>query len=512
MDRTKHYETTIHGESGSFNLRSKQVLQPFTHTKMHSPISRAKPGKLSNWAVILFWVGAIFVTVSVQAGKPDIVVFLSDDHGQLDSTPYGATDVRTPNMQRLADAGLVFDRAFVASPACAPSRAAMLTGLMPARNGAEANHQYKRNEVRSLPEVLRQMGYQTAAFGKVAHGKNDVGRHGFDVTGDNYDAETIENFLMTRNTNQPLCLFVGTHQPHVPWPRNDGYDPALVKLPPTFVDTPETREFRCRYYTDVTLADTELGAVMDLAAKHLVPTNTLVLYTSDHGGQWPFGKWNLYDAGVAAPMIAAWPGVIKPGRRTDAMVQWIDLLPTLIETGGGQLPEGLDGQSFLPVLTGKKSAHRDVIFTTHSGDGRMNVYPIRAIRTDDWKLILNLHPEFAHTTHIDKALAKDGGAYWMSWFEVAKTNPAAATKVKAYHERPAVELYNLRTDPFETNNLATNPAQSARVGDLRAQLETWMKGQGDRLTVFNEPRLLRDPASTRPGRNSGTDNPSSKTK
>jgi phosphoglycerol transferase MdoB-like AlkP superfamily enzyme len=166
MDRTKHYETTIHGESGSFNLRSKQVLQPFTHTKMHSPISRAKPGKLSNWAVILFWVGAIFVTVSVQAGKPDIVVFLSDDHGQLDSTPYGATDVRTPNMQRLADAGLVFDRAFVASPACAPSRAAMLTGLMPARNGAEANHQYKRNEVRSLPEVLRQMGYQTAAFGK----------------------------------------------------------------------------------------------------------------------------------------------------------------------------------------------------------------------------------------------------------------------------------------------------------------------------------------------------------
>jgi N-sulfoglucosamine sulfohydrolase len=332
----------------------------------------------------------------------------------------------------------------------------------------------------------------------VAHGKNDVGRHGFDVTGDNYDAETIENFLMTRNTNQPLCLFVGTHQPHVPWPRNDGYDPALVKLPPTFVDTPETREFRCRYYTDVTLADTELGAVMDLAAKHLVPTNTLVLYTSDHGGQWPFGKWNLYDAGVAAPMIAAWPGVIKPGRRTDAMVQWIDLLPTLIETGGGQLPEGLDGQSFLPVLTGKKSAHRDVIFTTHSGDGRMNVYPIRAIRTDDWKLILNLHPEFAHTTHIDKALAKDGGAYWMSWFEVAKTNPAAATKVKATTNVPPSNFTTFA--PIPSRRTISPPTQrSPLASEICAHsLRTWMKGQGDQADGVQRTPLVKrsrlDPA------------------
>jgi uncharacterized sulfatase len=446
--------------------------------------------------------------IAAHAGiRPDIVVFLSDDHGQLDSTPYGAKDVRTPNMQRLANEGLTFNRAFVASPACAPSRAAMLTGLMPARNGAEANHQYKRDGVRSLPEVLRQMGYQTAAFGKVAHSKNDVERHGFDVTGEKYDAATIENFLKTRNTNQPLCLFVGTHQPHVPWPRNEGYDLAQVILPPTFVDTPATREFRCRYYTDVTQADTELGDTVALARKYFPATNTLVIYTSDHGAQWPFGKWNLYDAGIAAPMIAVWEGVIKPRTRTDAMVQWIDLLPTFIEAAGGKVPDGIDGKSFLPVLQGTARTHRDVIFSTHSGDGSMNVFPIRAIRTGDWKLILNLHPEFAHTTHIDKALAKDGGAYWASWFEAAKTNAAAAASVKRYHERPAVELYNLHTDPFETNNLAADPAQPNRVKELRAQLEAWMKAQGDQQTVFKEPRLLSNPASTRPGKNTATDNP-----
>jgi len=456
---------------------------------------------------LLACVGILFSQPKVAAEKPHIVVFLADDHGQLDSTPYGATDVRTPNMQRLADSGMTFTRAFVASPSCAPSRAALLTGLMPARNGAEANHTFKRDDVASLPEVMRRLGYQTAAFGKVAHGDVDVARHGFDVTKPQHGAAFVERFLRERDLSRPLCLFVGTNEPHVPWPDLEGYEPAGAKLPPTFVDTPETREFRARYYTDVTKADSQLGQIRDLANRHLGLKSTLFIYTSDHGAQWPFGKWNLYDAGIRVPLIAAWEGVIKPGVRTDAMVQWIDLLPTLIEAAGGEAPAGIDGRSFLPVLRGEKTAHRDVIFATHSGDGRMNVYPIRALRTGDWKLILNLHPEFAHTTHIDKALAKDGGRYWLSWFEKAKTDPASAAIVKRYHERPAVELYDLKADPFEEHNLAAQPAQSARVQELRDQLMAWMRAQGDRQTVFNEPRLLRNPASTRPGENVATDEP-----
>jgi uncharacterized sulfatase len=135
----------------------------------------------------------------------------------------------------------------------------------------------------------------------------------------------------------------------------------------------------------------------------------------------------------------------------------------------------------------------------------MNVYPIRAIRTADWKLILNLHPEFAHTTHIDKALSRDGGRYWISWFERAKSDPAIAALVRRYHERPAVELYDLSTDPFERRNLAADPAHAGRTRELRAQLEAWLETQGDRRTVFNEPRLLSDPASTFPGANSASD-------
>lgn len=451
-------------------------------------------------------------TVGAAMPHPDIVVFLSDDHAQLDATPYGAIDVRTPHLQQLARDGLVFTHAFIASPACAPSRAALLTGLMPARNGAENNHTYKRDDIASLPETLRALGYQTAAFGKVAHGPNDVTRHGFDVTDPSRAAGVVGKFLAERDRSKPLCLFVGTHDPHVPWPDVDGYDPAKINLPPTHFDTPETRAFRARYYTAVTRADTQLGELRALARNHLDAARTVFVYTSDHGAQWPFGKWNLYDAGIRVPLLVAWPGVIAPGSRTAAMVQSIDLLPTLIEAAAGTVPAGLDGRSFLPVLRGHEADHRETIFTTHSGDGRMNVYPIRCLRTAGWKLIVNLHPEFAHTTHIDKALARDGGRYWLSWFEQAKHDPVAAATVRRYHERPAVELYDLRADPFEQRNLAALPAHAGRVSELRARLSAWMKSQGDRETVFNEPQLLSDPASTRPGTNSGTDQPATKNK
>ncbi len=429
--------------------------------------------------------------------RPNLVVFLSDDHGLLDSTPYGATDVRTPNMQRLAAEGMLLTRAFIASPACAPSRTAMLTGLMPARNGAEANHTFKREGIRSLPEVLVSLGYDVAAFGKVAHG-NDVGRHGFTHHDNRYDTRTVEQFLDARDAAKPLCLFVGTRDPHVPWAPNDGYEPQQLTLPPAFVDTPETREFRARYYTDVSNADRELGEIRDLSRRKL-GADILFLYTSDHGAQWPFGKWNLYDAGIRSPFIAAWPGVIPPGSRSDAMVQWIDLLPTLIEFAGGKPPAGIDGRSFADVLRGKRTAHREAIYTTHSGDGNMNVYPIRALRTPDWKYILNLHPDFAHTTHIDQGVgAGDGWRYFREWAGSAKTDPHAAAVVKRYNERPREELYDLQADPHELRNLAADPQQAARLADMRAQLEAWMNDQGDKLTVFNPPRLLSDPSSYAP--------------
>ncbi|HWN96253.1 MAG TPA: sulfatase [Methylomirabilota bacterium] len=449
----------------------------------------------NSLAVALFLASGV---ATVAAPKPNIVVFIGDDHSVLDSEPYGSKDVRTPNLRRLAEAGLTFTHAFVASPSCAPSRAALLTGLMPARNGAEANHARPRAGIKKLPAYLKELGYEVVAFGKVSHYKHtsDYGFDQFALDGFHEHASipAALQFLRERKSEKPLCLFIGSNWPHVPWPdRSDGYDTNRLALPPTHAMTPETHHARALYYSAVTRMDTELGLVLDTATQTLGP-NTLFLHTSDHGAQFPFAKWNCYDAGTRVSLIVSWPGVVKPGQRTDAMVSWLDLLPTFIDVAGGPAPTNLDGRSFATVLTGATNGHRDRIFTTHSADGNMNVYPMRSLRTRDWKFILNLHPEFSFHTHVDLAPRdnKPGywGGYWSSWTNAATTNAHAAALVRRYHQRPAEELYDLRTDPSETNNLAALPQHAARVQSMRAELELWMRGQGDTRRVFGQPRRL----------------------
>jgi uncharacterized sulfatase len=177
------------------------------------------------------------------------------------------------------------------------------------------------------------------------------------------------------------------------------------------------------------------------------------------------------------------------------MVCWPDLLPTFIELAGGQVPAGLDGQSFAPLLLGQTKTHRERVFATHSGDGDMNVYPIRAVRTPDWKYIRNLHPEFQYHTHMSRSAGPHRPVFWDSWLTAAKTNPAAAAVVNRSIQHPAEELYDLASDPYELQNLATDPRQAVRLSGFRSDLDTWMKQQGDTQTVFGKPLLLGEPVT-----------------
>ena len=432
-----------------------------------------------------------------KSPPPNIVVFISDDHSQLDSQAYGSTEVRTPNMAKLAAEGVKFTHAFVASPSCGPSRTALLTGLWPARNGAEPNHKPKNPGIASLPPALHALGYETAAIGKVAH--NDYAKdHGFDyVDGPNPGFEhttAVAKFLANRDPSKPVCLFVGTRHPHTVWSTELTYDPAAVTIPPTHFDDPRARAERARYLTDVTKADTLLGEVRALI-REKVPGDTIFIYTADHGAALPFAKWSLYDAGIRVPLIVAWPGHLKPGTTSDAMVCWPDLLPTFIELAGGQPPSGLDGRSFADLLRGTATTHRDRVFSTHSGDGDFCVCPIRSVRTRDWKYIRNLHPEFQYHTHMSRATGPHRPLFWDTWLDAAKTNPAAAAVVNRYIQHPAEELYDLATDPLELHNLAADPKQAERLATMRSDLDVWMKQQGDQQTVFGTPLPLGAPGT-----------------
>ena len=436
---------------------------------------------------LLFTIALGLVSAVAAHSRPHIVVFFTDDLGRLDTTVYGSKDLRTPNVEKLAAMGMTFDNAFVASPACAPSRAALLTGLMPARNGAEANHTYPRPGTPYLTAPLNELGYEMAVFGKVSHGRAKP-----EYEFDHYSqppvnlAATVTEYFDQREDSRPLCLLVGDRRPHVPFTSDSIYDPDKVSLPPYFIDTPATREHRARYYSDITGLDQEFGRVME-EAKRRLGEEIVFVFTSDHGGQWPFGKWNLYDAGIRVPLIVAWGGQIEPGTRTEAMVSWIDILPTLIDLAGGTVPSGIDGRSFAGVLTGRTSEHRSEIFTTHSGDGVFNVYPIRSIRTKRFKFILNLLPDHIHTNHSD-ILRRDGaGAYWDSWDKAAESDAQAAAILQKYFERPAEELFDLDADALEQVNLADHPDHRDRAKQLRARLEQWMEEKGDKRTVFKDP-------------------------
>jgi uncharacterized sulfatase len=143
------------------------------------------------------------------------------------------------------------------------------------------------------------------------------------------------------------------------------------------------------------------------------------------------------------------------------------------------MPKNLDGRSLAPLLQGETDSHRETIFTTHTGDGRMNRSPMRAIRTDRYKYILNLEPERKYETHISQGVARDGRDYWESWLTAAKNNPAAKQAVNAYEKRPAEEFYDLAHDPHEQRNLANKLPESLKAG-LRQKLTVLRADQGEK--------------------------------
>jgi arylsulfatase A-like enzyme len=423
----------------------------------------------------------------LQAHRPNVVIYLADDQSYVDMSVSGAVGLKTPTAELLAHAGMTFTNAFVASPACAPSRAALLTGLMPSRNGAEANHTYPRPGTLVLTKKLQESGYKVLGFGKVAHEKMNR-ECGFDFYSEPriHLFDHVTEYFKGNPPNHPVCLMVGDRRPHVPWTSKSIYDPSALKLPSYFIDTKETREHWAAYYSDITGMDDEMGKVFNLA-KEKFGENFIFIYSADNGRQWPFGKWNLYETGIKVPLIIVWPGHILPHSRADAMVSWIDIFPTLLDVTGCEIPRELDGKSFRKVLEGKRDLHREYIFTTHSGDVKMNVYPIRSVRDSRFKYIRNLEPGSYHSNHSDILRKPGAGEYWDSWDDAADADAAAAAILQRYYIRPPEEFYDLLRDPDEQQNLISDGSQQARIKKMRKLLDDWMKEQKDSQKTFQKP-------------------------
>lgn len=446
---------------------------------------------------------AVFPSVAMDVGRsnepPNILFLLADDLTYHDVGAYGNTQVETPNIDRLAKQGTRFERAFNSSPMCAPTRMSLYTGIHPVRNGAYPNHSRVYPHIQSLPHYLDEFGYRTALIGKrhEAPAENFPfeflgGRHHDD--GDNVDLELekVRAFLED-NTSRPWCLVVSSNQPHVPWNRGMPhlYSPDALELPPYLVDTEETRESLARYYAEITYMDLQAGRVLQHLSETGQAENTLVLFLSEHGSNFPHCKWTCYDTGVRSAAIVRWPGVVPPNRTSNAIVQYVDVLPTLVDAVGGAPSEhDFDGRSFLPVLIGERESHNEYAFSLQTSKGIYRgpeAYGIRSVRSENYRLILNLNwqQEFQN-------LVTSRFEPYQSWDRKAEAgDPFAQKRVTWYRKRPQFELYDLRKDPYELFNVADDPAYQAVRKILNRNLNRWMEQQGDEGAATERKALER---------------------
>ena len=410
---------------------------------------------------------------------PNILIVIADDLNKDSVGVYGNKDVKTPNIDRLASQGMRFNMAYTSTAMCAPTRQQMYTGLYPVRSGAYPNHSKVKPGTKSLVHYLKALGYRVGLSGKRHFGPPSS--FPFEQVSWKVDAKAIREFV-ARDEKQPFCLLVTSNSPHVPWSAGDAsqYDPGKLTIPPYWVDTPEMRESLTRYYAEITDLDREVGECMKILRETKQEDNTAMIFTTEQGAQYPGCKWTCYENGLNVGFIVRWPGQVKPGSVSDAMIHYVDVAPTLVEMAGGEAIKGLDGRTFLGVLRGKTKRHNSATYGVHT---QMNAigspptgYAVRSIRAGKWKYIMNLN----HKVTFKNALTQnDKENYWASWVRTAKTDPKAARLVKRYLNRPAEQLYDLSKDPHELNNLAGREKQAKVKARLKQQLQDWMTSQGD---------------------------------
>ena len=413
------------------------------------------------------------------AHRPNILLIVADDMTFSDAGALGNPQVHTPNLDRLAEQGTTFTHMYTATAMCSPTRHMLYTGQYPVRSGAYPNHAKANPGTKSVVHYLSGLGYRVGLAGKSHVAPEEV--YPFEkVAGRDLDPGRIGEFI-GRDANQPFALIVASTEPHQPWSKGDPsrYDAASLKLPPYFVDTPETREALTRYYAEITFMDGQLGQVLDLLREHAAHENTLTMFYSEQGISGPLAKWTLYEAGIRTSLVARWSRRIPAGRTSGALLQINDLLPTWIEAAGGAVPPEIEGRSMLDLLLEPGPKHRKVVYGIQTTTGIIaNVapYPIRSIRDERYKLIWNIAYENRFTNLVTEE-NRDG--FYFSWRDAGETDPAAQALYERYQHRPEFELFDLEADPHEMTNLAEAPEHRERLAALHARLQAWMKDQGD---------------------------------
>jgi len=402
--------------------------------------------------------------------RPNILYLHSHDSGRY-VQPYGYA-VPTPNIQRIAEEGVLFRQCFCAAPTCSPSRAALVTGQAPHSAGMYglAHRGFSLNDyAQHVLNTLRTVGYRSTLIG-VQHIARDPHVIGYDTIVDvpsnhvEHVAPAAAEFLSSAPA-QPFFLTVGFAETHRQYPTpGPDEDPRYCQPPAPLPDTPQTRHDMAGYQASARIFDQGVGRVLDALEATGLAQNTLVVLTTDHGIAFPFMKCNLTDHGIGVMLIMRGAGGFEGGRVCDALVSHIDLFPTLCEIAGADAPEWLQGRSMMPLARDESEEINEAIYadvTYHAA-----YEPMRCVRTKRWKYVRRF--DGRETPVLPNC---DDG-------------PSKALLLEHdWRDAPvdAEQLYDLTFDPNEGHNLAADTSRRSVLEEMRARLQSWMARTDDPL-------------------------------
>lgn len=429
--------------------------------------------------------------------KPNFTLFIADDCSYYDLGVYGSKDSRTPNIDKFATEGMLFTKCYQAAPMCSPTRHNLYTGIWPVKTGAYPNHTAAKEGTKSIAHHLKGAGYRVALVGKTHIQPKSVFPFEYIPLLKNRELNfaAMDTFMTACiKSGTPFCMIVASNQPHTPWNKGDAssFDATKVKLPPFYVDIRETREEFCKYLAEVNYMDGEFGKTLNLIDDHRQKDNTVVVYLSEQGNSLPFAKWTCYDAGVHSACIIRWPSKVRAGSVSTSLIQYVDITPTFVDIAGVKPAGKMDGKSFLPTLLNPELSHGNYAFSLQTSRGIFDGpehYGIRSVTDGKYRYIINLTPE----TAFDCAMTK--GALFQKWTEAARTDEKAKNLVSSYRFRPAIEFYDVDTDPYCMTNLAQKPGYQKLVKRFDKELRKWMaycgdKGQATEMEAFEHmPRM-----------------------
>ena len=428
--------------------------------------------------------------------KPNILVMVGEDHG-LQLSCYGDKHISTPNLDALASGGVRFTNAYVTQAGCSPSRASLLTGLYPHNNGqiGLATHGLRmyKDDTPNLTTYLKSAGYRTGIIGKIH--VNPESAFSFDFKAfpkSNFNNRSARGFARTageffRASDDPFLMWMSFPDAHRPFHDQQEGIPArtmgpddVATLPMVGVSTRQTLRTTASYYNCMQRLDVTVGMVLRELADSGKADNTVIIYLSDHGPDFPRAKKTIREGGSRVPFIMNWKGHLPGGRVESRLVSSLDILPTILDAARVRRRQGdLDGQSLMALFDDEPAAWREYLFTEFTLHWPETYYPGRAVRDSRFKLVHNLLPDRENPVY-DIYLVEQRPETLTP--EELKDKPKRVQEAYGiFRHPPEFELYDLRKDPWEFHNLAGDPRYTEQFKRLKRRLARWQEETNDPL-------------------------------